>query len=129
VTTERGGDVRIARETLVMAGELAERDGGYRVTVDHVKEALSESQFSKARSRLKQLPSSEKRIISLIPEREISYPEFYRLYQKFYPHDLKDRMLRYHLERLARYGLINMERRGTGGKYFIRLNMPRRALE
>ena len=128
VACEMGGDVRIARETLLRAGELAKRDGKYRVTVDHVKSALSESQFAKAKCMIDQLSSNEKRIISLIPENGIFYPEFYELYRKVYPQGPKDRMLRYYLERLASYGLISMERRGIGGSYFIRLNVPRKVL-
>ena len=58
----------------------------------------------------------------------IFYPEFYELYRKVYPQGLKDRMLRYYLERLSRYGLISMERRGIGGSYFIRLNVPKKVL-
>ncbi len=59
---------------------------------------------------IEQLSSNEKRVISLIPENGIFYQEFYRLYRKIYPSGVKDRMLRYYLERLARYGLISMER-------------------
>jgi len=33
ISCEMGGDVRIARETLLKAGELAKKDGKYRVTV------------------------------------------------------------------------------------------------
>jgi len=128
VATEMGGDVRIARETLLRAGELAKKDRKYRVTVEHVKNALSESQFSKAKSMIDRLSSNEKKIISLIPENGIFYPEFYELYRKMYPSGVKDRMLRYYLERLARYGLITMERKGIGGSYFIRLNIPKKLL-
>lgn len=37
-------------------------------------------------------------------------------------------MLRYYLERLSKYGLISMERKGVGGSNFIRLNVPRKVL-
>ncbi len=128
VATEMGGDVRIARETLLRAGELAKKDGKFKVTVDHIKNALAESQFAKTKSMVEQLSSKERKIISLIPENGIFYPEFYELYRKVYPSGVRDRMLRYYLERLARYGLISMERRGVGGSYFIRLNVPRKVL-
>jgi len=128
VACEMGGDVRIARETLLRAGELARRDGKFKVTVEHIKKALSESQFAKARSMIEQLSSKEKKIISLIPKNGIFYPEFYELYRKVYPSGVRDRMLCYYLERLARYGLITMERRGVGGSYFIRLNVPKKIL-
>ncbi|RLI75253.1 cell division control protein Cdc6, partial [Archaeoglobales archaeon] len=39
---EMGGDVRIARETLLRAGELARQSGKFKVTVEHIKKALSE---------------------------------------------------------------------------------------
>ena len=123
---EMGGDVRIARETLLRAGELARQSGKFKVTVEHIKKALSESQFAKAKSMVEQLSSKERKIISLIPENGIFYPEFYELYRKVYPSGIRDRMLRYYLERLAKYGLITMERKGVGGSYFIRLNVPRK---
>ncbi len=43
VATEMGGDVRIARETLLRAGELAKKDRKFKVTINHIKRALSES--------------------------------------------------------------------------------------
>jgi len=128
IACKMGGDVRIARETLLKAGELAKKDGKYRVNVEHIKKALIISQFAKAKSIIEQLSSNEKKIISLIPEKGIFYPEFYEIYRRVYPQGLKDRMLRYYLERLAGYGLISMEKRGLGGKYFIRLNVPRKVL-
>ena len=103
VACEMDGDVRIARETLLRAVELAKKDGKFRVTVEHIKQALSESQFAKAKSMVEQLSSKERKIISLIPENGIFYPEFYELYRKVYPSGVRDRMLRYYLERLARY--------------------------
>jgi cell division control protein 6 len=97
VACEMGGDVRIARENLLRAGELAKKDGKYKVTVDHVKSALSESQFAKAKCMVDQLSSNEKKIISLIPENGIFYPEFYELYRRVYPSGVRDRILRYYL--------------------------------
>ncbi len=85
VATEMGGDVRIARETLLRAGELAKKGGKYKVTVEHIKNALAESQFAKTKTIVEQLSSKERKIISLIPENGIFYPEFYELYRKVYP--------------------------------------------
>jgi len=127
VVTEMGEDVRIARETLLRAGELAKKEGRYKVTVEHVKNALTESQFVKTKTMVEQLPSKERKIISLIPENGIFHRVLWTLQKgaSFWGEgqDVQD-----YLERLARYGLISMERKGVGGSYFIRLNVLRKVL-
>ncbi|WP_456330626.1 hypothetical protein [Archaeoglobus sp.] len=85
------------------------------MTVEHIKSALSESQFAKAKSVVEHLSSKVRKIISLIPENGIFYTEFYEFYKKVYPSGVKDRTLRYYLERLARYGLISMRGRMLEG--------------
>lgn len=129
LTAERGGDVRIARETLLQAGELAKKKRYERITVEHIRSVLKSSSFAKSNSMISKLSEKERSILKLVPEKGITYPDFYNFYKKYNPDSIKDRMLRNYLEKLAKLNLIKMERRGIGGAYWITLNVPRKILE
>jgi cell division control protein 6 len=128
-TADKGGDVRIARETLFRAGELARKKGSKKVTVEHIEAVLGETKFSKIQSMISQLSEQEKSILKLIPEKGISYPGFSLFYEQYYPDSIKDRMLRNYLEKLERLGLVKLEIKGAGGAYWITLNVPRKVVE
>jgi len=128
-TAAKGGDVRIARETLLQAGELARKKGYEKITVEHITTVLNEAKFAKTQSMISQLSEQEKSILKLIPEKGISYPEFAYFYKQYYPDSIKDRMLRNYLEKFERLKIINLERKGIGGAYWITLNVPRKVVE
>ncbi len=128
-TAGKGGDVRIARETMLQAGDLAKKKGLDKVTVEHIKAVLGEATFAKSQSMISQLSEQERKILKLIPEKGISYPEFSCFYEQYYPDSIKDRMLRNYLERLEKLGLVNLERKGAGGAYWISLKVPRKVVE
>lgn len=128
LASEMGGDVRIARETLLRAGEIASERNSDKVTVEHIKEAISESQFAKARYMVSKLSENERFILSLIPEDGIFYQDFYLLYKRVNPEGLKDRMLRNYIEKFAKLNLIRIERKGMGGGHFITLNIPKKVI-
>jgi len=123
-TADQDGDVRIARETLLRAGEAACRKGDEKVTLDHVKEVLNHSRFAKSLTILKEISKKERFILRLIPKEGVYYPQFYRFY-KSVDGQLGDRMLRNYMEKFQRLKLVNMERRGIGGSYLIKLKVPR----
>lgn len=122
-----GGDVRIARETLLRAGEEALRRGDEKVTIDHIKSVLNRSKFAKSFKILRELSKKERFILRLIPKEGIYYPQFFRFY-KSVDGELGDRMLRYYMEKFRKLKLVSMERKGVGGSYFIKLNVPREIL-
>lgn len=126
-TADHKGDVRIARETLLRAGEMARKSGSDRVTVKHIREALSKSKFAKSMKNLSKLSKKERFILKLIPEQGVYYPELYHFYKSTDGH-LGDRMFRNYLQKFHRLRLINMERKGIGGSYFITLNTPKDVL-
>ncbi len=128
-TADKGGDVRIARETLLQAGDLAKKKGLDKVTAEHIKAVLGEATFAKNQSMISNLSEQERQILKLIPEKGISYPEFSRFYERFYPDSIKDRMLRNYLEKLEKLGLVNLERKGAGGAYWISLKVPRKVID
>ena len=126
-TADRKGDVRIARETLLRAGELARKQGKEKVDVTHIKETLEKSAFAKSMKILSELSNTERFILKLIPDQGVYYPEFYKFY-KSTNGQLGDRMFRNYMEKFAKLRLINMERKGIGGSYFITLNTPKEVL-
>lgn len=126
-TAERKGDVRIARETLIRAGELADNTEDKKVRVEHIKEILNKTKHAKAISVINALNNQERFILRLIPKEGTFYPELYQLY-KSTDGKLGDRMLRNYIDRFSKLRLINMERKGISNSHFITLNMPKDVL-
>jgi len=126
-TTDKKGDVRIARETLIRAGELAGKTGNEKVHVYHVKEILDKSRHARAIDVIKSLTKRERFILMLIPAKGTHYQQLYRLYKSTDGH-LGDRMLRNYLQKFHNLKLVTMERKGVGGSYFITLNTPKDVL-
>lgn len=126
-TVEKKGDVRVARETLLRAGERARKSGESKVGVKHIRERLNRTRHTKAISVINELTKRERFILRLIPEKGTYYPQLYKFY-KSTDGQLGDRMFRNHIERFSKFNLINMERKGVGGSYFITLNTPKDVL-
>ena len=126
-TVEKKGDVRVARETLMRAGDLARKLGEEKVEVKHIKENLGKSKHAKSIGLIKELSKQERFILKLIPKQGVHYPQFYNFYRST-DGRLGDRMLRNYMERFSKLKLINMERKGVGGSYFITLNTPKDVL-
>jgi orc1/cdc6 family replication initiation protein len=126
-TAEKKGDVRIARETLLRAGELAKKNGDEKIRVSHIKSTLEKSQHAKSMRVLSELTKMERFMLRLIPDQGVYYPEFYHFY-KSADGRLSNRMFRNYIQRFQKLKLINMERKGIGGSYFITLNTPKEVL-
>jgi len=126
-TAQKKGDVRVARETLLRAGELARKSGDSKVGVKHIRERLNRTRHTKAISVINELTKRERFILRLIPEKGTYYPQLYKFY-KSTDGQLGDRMFRNYIERFSKFNLINMERKGVGGSYFITLNTPKDVL-
>lgn len=125
-TAEHKGDVRVARETLLRAGDLARKSRG-KVEIRHIREILKKTQHAKSAAMLSSLSKKERFILKLIPDQGVHYPELYQFY-KTTDGQLGDRMFRNYVEKFARLRLIKMERKGNGGAYFITLNTPKEVL-
>jgi len=126
-TAQKKGDVRVARETLLRAGELARKSGDSKVGVKHIRERLNRTRHTKAISVINELTKMERFILRLIPENGTYYPQLYRFYRST-DGQLGDRMFRNYIERFSKFNLINMQRKGVGGSYFITLNTPKDVL-
>lgn len=125
-TAEQKGDVRIARETLLRAGDIA-RKTGRKMEIHNLKEILEKTQHANTTALLSKLSEKERFILKLIPDQGIQYPQLYDFY-KTTDGQLGDRMFRNYVEKFAKLKLINMERTGIGGSYFITLNTPKEVL-
>ena len=126
-TVEKKGDVRVARETLIRAGELANSTIDKKVHVNQVKEILNSTKHAKAASVINALTNHERFILKLIPKEGTFYPNLYRIYRST-DGKFGDRMLRNYVNRFSKLKLINMERKGSGSSYFITLNMSKDVL-
>jgi cell division control protein 6 len=126
-TAERKGDVRIARETLLRAGDLAKKQRSEKIEIRHIKETLERSQYARSMKTLSELSKNERFILRLIPDQGVHYPDLYQFY-KSSDGSLGDRMFRIYMQKFAKLRLINMERKGIGGSYFITLNLSKEIL-
>ena len=127
-SADHNGDVRVARETLLRAGQLANSNGDEKVDLRHIKETLEKSRHAKPMKIISELSEKEKDILNLLPEEGVFYPEFYKFY-KSEKGKLGDRMFRNYLKKLSELNLIKMERKGMGGSYFISLNVPKELMK
>lgn len=126
-TVMKKGDVRIVRETLRRAGELAKKSGDKTLVLRHIKENLAVTEHAKTSSVINELSQHEKFILNLIPKNGTFFPALYQFYKQTDGH-LGDRMFRYQIERFSKLKLINMEKKGIGGSQFITLNTPKEVL-
>lgn len=124
----KDSDIRVARECLLQAGELAVEKKHSKITEEHMKAVIGDSRLAVHHNILKELTEHEKFILRLIPEKGVELPQFFKFYQMQYPGSVKDRMFRKYLEKFAKLDLIKMESKGIGGAYWISLNIPRKAL-
>jgi len=126
-TVEKKGDVRVARETLMRAGELAKESGNKKLELQHVKKTLHKSEHASSICLIGALSHHERFILNLIPKAGAYLPEIFRFYRST-DGGLGERMLRNYMDKFHRLSLISMEKKGIGGSYFITLNTPKEAL-
>lgn len=126
-TIKKKGDIRIIRESLRRAGELAKNSDDKKVDLRHIKKFLSITEHAKASSIINELNQHEKFILNLIPKNGTFFPALYQFYKQTDGH-LGDRMFRNHIDRFSKLNLIKIENKGVGGSQFITLNTPKEVL-
>lgn len=126
-TVEKKGDVRVVRETLRRAGELARESGNKKIKLQHIEKILHKSEHASTICRIGNLSHHERFILNLIPNGGAYFPDICQIY-KSTDGGLGDRMLRNYIDRFHRLDLISMEKKGVGGSYFITLNTPKEVL-
>jgi orc1/cdc6 family replication initiation protein len=126
-TVDCKGDVRIVRESLLRAGELARKNGDGCIGVGLIESIFEKSKYARSMRVVSRLSKSEQFMLRLIPEHGFYYPEFFHVYRST-SGNLSDRMFRNYLKKFQKLKLINLERKGVEGCYFVTSNLPRDVL-
>ncbi len=103
-----GGDCRVALESLLKAGRLAERGNKAKVSVEHLKEAFEAVDAVSLLKVVKHLVKDELVLLKVIAENSpVNSGKIYELYSKSPGAALKERRLREILAKLEKQGLIS----------------------
>lgn len=108
-----GGDCRIAIESLLKAGRLAERENSDKITLKHLRDSFDTVESNPAKKMLKHLTDYEKIIIKLLSMEEnegITSGELYDKFRKEANVDLSERRIR---EIIAKLQTLNMIKADT----------------
>jgi len=112
-----GGDARVAIESLLKAGRIAERENAKEVSIDHLKKAF---EFVDSASLLKGLPhlsEIEIDLLKIIAENQpIVSGKVYEIYSTLVEAPLKQRRLREILLDLAKKNFISIKSMMRGNK-------------
>ncbi len=112
--TNDSKDVRFGISLLLRAGRIAERDASKKITIDHVKEAISELKKSSVDKRIDDLDDKEKILFDLIKKNEGAITgDLYDLFCKEYG-TISLRTFRKYLNKLETLSLIRTEQTGAG---------------
>lgn len=117
------GDARRALDLLRVSGEVAERDGSDRVTIDHVRKALIEIEEGRVYQTIDQLPLQQKIVLKAIAKvisekGSTTTGEVYAVYvdevKKKRLEPLSMRSISYLISQLDAMGIITAETRSLG---------------
>lgn len=112
-----GGDCRVALESLLKAGRIAERAGSQKATVGHIKEAFEAVDAISALKALKHLAKDELVLLKVIAENSpVNSGKIYGLYSKCPGAQLKERRLREILSKLEKQGLVSGKEVSLGNR-------------
>ncbi len=120
---QRGGDVRLGLECLRKAARISETENANKITVRHVKEILKDVKQVKLKIMKEKLKGTEKNVISLLTEYEITSTEFHKKYVGRFGRISQFALMR-HVKHLQQIGIVKIRksRKETRGrKYFISL--------
>jgi cell division control protein 6 len=111
-----GGDARIAIESLLAAGRLAERENAEEVTAAHLRKSFSSVDAASALKAIPHLPDNEKEMLRIIAEKGgISSGELYGLFDTKCG-GLSERAKRQLLDDLISLRIIKAEEVSLGNK-------------
>jgi cell division control protein 6 len=112
-----GGDCRIAIESLLRAGRIAESKNSPRVSLSHLKLAFEQVDSASLVKGLKHLSSDEFVIVKIISNNQpITSGKIYEIYSKKFNGKLKERRLREILSSLERRNFISSKNISLGHK-------------
>ncbi len=110
-----GGDARVALESLLKAGRIAERANKGKLLVEHLKEAFEDADAVSALKGLKHLAQEELGLLKFVAENEpVHSGKIYGFFSE--KGSLKERRLRDILSRLEKQGLVSSKYIELGNK-------------
>ena len=112
-----GGDCRLAIESLLKAGRLAERANASKVSLKHLKQAFDVVETNPAKKALKHLSKPEKTILKILAAfQPISSGELYQKFNQTAQRKFTERNLRNFIVRLEKLNLIERNLKEFRGK-------------
>jgi len=127
-----GGDARIAIESLLKAGRLAEKESSKKVSVKHLQEAFKIADDAILKKGLKALNEDEKKLLKLVAKNKQSDSgKLYREFLKLNPKSPSARSYRVFIANLQKLGLIECKalELSQGRSRLINLKIPEAFLE
>lgn len=126
-----GGDARIAIESLLNAGRIAERENSARVSLKHLRQAFETIEVSAGRKKAKILSAGEKKILSIISKNPegIDSGKLFKAFQKK-GGKFSDRRFRDIISSLERQKVVKAEQttKGKGKTRIFTLNVKKETL-
>lgn len=130
--SKRGGDCRIALESVLKAGRLAEKENASKVMLTHVQQVLQSIPVGVGRKKVVRLNDQEKLIVTILQQKEpfgLNSGPLLRAYQE-QGGAWQERQFRTKLNELAQNEVIRLveESNGQGKTRRVKLNMQGAAL-
>lgn len=114
---KNGGDARIAIESLLNAGRIAEKSGAKKISLQHLQQAFSSIQSRFIEKSMPAIDDDEKTILQILcGEENVSSGELFEKYLKKAENPLSERSFRSKVNRLASLMLVNaVQKEGVKG--------------
>ncbi|MCD6399415.1 AAA family ATPase [candidate division WOR-3 bacterium] len=129
---KHNGDARIAIESLLIAGRLAEQDIAKRLTVAHLRKAFEQISPRPLQKAAPYLDEHEKCLLTILcKNKKMLSGQLYKAYSKAVPEPVTERSYRKKLNRLAELKLISLQEitKGLRGRTrAITLAQPKEAI-
>ena len=130
---KHNGDARMAIESLLIAGRLAERESAKKVTLAHLRKAFEQIKPRALQKAAPFLDIHEKKILAILCDHvELFSGKLYRLYCRQVQEPITERSFRKKLNRLAELNLIEakvVEKGIRGRTRAIKLAQPKEAIK
>ncbi len=112
-----GGDCRIAIESLLKAGRIAERENKGKVTVENLKEAFGDVDAASLLKGVPHLSKDELALLKIIAENQpVNSGKIYGMYSSGENNELKERRLRDVLIALEKKNFVSVKNMSMGNK-------------
>lgn len=117
---QRGGDVRVGLQCLQKAGRVAERKGGGKLLVKHMKEILIDVKDSRSEIVKGRIGDNERIIVDIVNRSApLSFTELYDKYAKKAENPVSVRMAQEYVRHMAQAKMLKLSPRKVDGKRMI----------